>query len=286
MADPVAHLTEKLVVRQLARTADWQICEFTCSAGINDRPFEEQHDGFTIAAVLEGVFTYRSGTGRELLHPGALLLGNHGRCFECGHDHSNGDRCISINYRPDFFAEIATSVAGSSRFRFPTGMLPQKQMLALHLAGLETITHGMSLQSPEEIAITLAEAVLSTVSDKPLAHREVAARDERRIAASIRYIEERYRDPLELSELADVAHMSKYHFLRTFRCVTGSTPYQYLLSVRMRQAAIALTVSPANIADVAYEMGFGDLSTFNERFRRVYCAGPSEFRAKNRRRQE
>jgi len=284
MTDPAAHLKDKLSVRQLAKSTDWKICEFMCHAGTDDRPFEEQHDGFTIAAVLDGVFTYRSESGRELLHPGALLLGNHGRCFECGHEHSSGDRCISINYRPDFFAEIAASVAGSSRFMFPTGMLPQKQMLAVHLAGLATITHGMSLQSPEEIAITLAEAVLSTVSDKPPAQKGVAARDERRIAASIQYIEERYRDPLELSELAEVAHMSKYHFLRTFRRVTGSTPYQYLLSVRMRQAAIALTVSPANIADVAYEMGFGDLSTFNERFRRVYYTSPSEFRAKNRKR--
>ncbi len=281
MADPVAHLTDTLSVRQLARSADWQICEFTCNAGIDDRPFEEQHDGFTIAAVLEGVFTYRSETGRELLHPGALLLGNHGRCFECGHEHSRGDRCISINYRPDFFAEIATSVAGSSRFSFPTGMLPQKQEFALHLAGLETITQGMSLQSPEDIAITVAEAVLSAVSDQSPAHRGIAGRDERRIAASIRYIEEHYRNPLELSELADAAHMSKYHFLRTFRRVTGSTPYQYLLSVRMRQAAIALAISPANIADIAYEMGFGDLSTFNERFRRVYRMSPSEFRAKD-----
>jgi len=284
MTDPAAHLANKLSVRQLAKSTDWKICEFKCGAGIDDRPFEEQHDGFTIAAVLEGVFTYRSGTGRELLHPGALLLGNHGRCFECGHEHSNGDRCISINYRPEFFAEIAASVAGSSRFSFPTGMLPQTKMFALHLAGLETITHGMSLQSPEEIAITLAEAVFSTVSGKSPAHKGIPARDERRIATSIRYIEERYRNPLGLSELADVAHMSKYHFLRTFRFVTGSTPYQYLLSVRMRQAAIALTVAPVNIADVAYEMGFGDLSTFNERFRRVYRVSPSEFRAKNRKR--
>ncbi|MFC4170520.1 helix-turn-helix domain-containing protein [Microvirga sp. GCM10011540] len=279
MADPVAHLTDRLSVRQLAGNTDWQICEFTCNAGPDDRPLEEQHDGFTIAAVLEGVFTYRSENGQDLLHPGALLLGNHGRCFECGHEHSRGDRCISISYRPDFFGEIAASVAGNSRVRFPSGMLPQRQSFARHVAGLEAFNHGVSLRSPEDIAITLAESVLSTVADQPPTHREIAARDERRISASIRYIEEHYRDPLDLGELADAAHMSKYHFLRTFRRLTGSTPYQYLLSVRMHRAAVALTTSPANIADVAFEAGFGDLSTFNERFRAIYRVSPSAFRA-------
>ena len=38
--------------------------------------------------------------------PGSLLLGNAGQCFECGHEHGIGDRCLSFSYAPDYFEKI------------------------------------------------------------------------------------------------------------------------------------------------------------------------------------
>ena len=45
--------------------------EVVCRAGPSDRPFEERHDGFSVSAVIEGSFTYRSDAGHGLLYPGA-----------------------------------------------------------------------------------------------------------------------------------------------------------------------------------------------------------------------
>ena len=42
--------------------------------------------------------------------PGALMLGNPGACFECGHEHGVGDRCLSFHFDPGFFEEIVASV--------------------------------------------------------------------------------------------------------------------------------------------------------------------------------
>ena len=75
--------------------------EVVCRAGPSDKPFEERHDGFSLSAVIEGSFTYRSDTGHGLLYPGAMLLGNNGGCFECGHAHGVGDRCVSLNVCKD-----------------------------------------------------------------------------------------------------------------------------------------------------------------------------------------
>ena len=49
--------------------------DVVCRAGPSDRPFEEQHEGFSVSAVVEGIFTYRSDAGDRLLYPGASLLG-------------------------------------------------------------------------------------------------------------------------------------------------------------------------------------------------------------------
>src|SRR5437899_10767251 len=93
--------------RRIAEGERWSVSDVICTSGPADRPFEEQHDGVSIAVVVAGTFQYRSPMGRDMLTPGSLLLGNPGQCFECGHEHAAGDRCIAFRYAPDFFDEIA-----------------------------------------------------------------------------------------------------------------------------------------------------------------------------------
>jgi AraC-like DNA-binding protein len=69
---------------------DWRAVEVTCRAGPGDAPYEERHDWASVAGVMSGAFTYRSDTGRALLTPGSLLLGNVGTCFACSHEHGAG----------------------------------------------------------------------------------------------------------------------------------------------------------------------------------------------------
>ena len=75
--------------QNLARGPGWSVYDLRCTAGPRDRPFEEQHELVCIAAVTHGTFQYRSREGRALLVPGAVLLGNPGRFFECGHEHGS-----------------------------------------------------------------------------------------------------------------------------------------------------------------------------------------------------
>ena len=112
------------VKRTLAAGDGWSLHEIVCRAGPSDRPFEERHDGFSVSAVIGGHFTYRSDAGHGLLYPGALLLGNNGSCFECGHAHGIGDRCISLNVHEEQFGELAAAAASTSRFRFSAPSLP------------------------------------------------------------------------------------------------------------------------------------------------------------------
>jgi transcriptional regulator GlxA family with amidase domain len=130
----------------------------------------------------------------------------------------------------------------------------------------------------ESLVIRLVERVSEALSGTP--RRTAPARgDERRISVALRHIERYADEALDLETLASLAAMSKYHFLRTFRRVTGLTPYKYLLSIRMRRAAVRLATSDAPVATVAFDAGFGDLSTFNNRFRDLFGATPTKFRA-------
>ena len=266
------------MARTVAKGEGWGAQEFICELGPQDRAFEERHEDVTIAVVLEGSFLYRGATGRSLLYPGALLLGNAGACFECGHEHGTGDRCISFHFSGPIFEEIAASVAGSSRFRFPTTMLPAIPQLAGHVVKVEAGARGENPVYFEELSLGLAEAVLAALSEGGRAMGDPSARDRQRISDVIRHIEEGADQPLGLGDLAEVARMSRYHFLRTFRRVLGITPYQLVLNLRMRRAAVALRTTSAQIAAIAFASGFGDLSTFNARFREVIGMSPQVFR--------
>jgi AraC family transcriptional regulator len=115
---------EAPVERIIAAVEGWSVREYLCRAGPDNRPFEERHAGFSVSSVVEGSFTYRSDVGDALLYPGALMLGNGGRCFECGHEHGAGDRCVSVGVDDDLFGEIAAAAATTSRFRFSAPSLP------------------------------------------------------------------------------------------------------------------------------------------------------------------
>jgi AraC family transcriptional regulator len=264
--------------RVIARGEGWSVSDMTCRLGPQDRRFEERHEHVTIAAVIEGTFFYRAASHDVLLYPGSFLLGNAGACFECGHEHSAGDRCVSFQFAPSSFEEIAAAVTGSHRFRFPMAMLPAIRKLTAASVDAETHARMEDTVAQAQAVLRLAQSVLTVVCGRTASPVRPAAREPRRINDVLRYIEAQAGQPLSLGELAGMASMSKYHFLRVFQRITGLTPYQYLLGVRLRRAALSLRTTDLPITSIAFDAGFGDLSTFHGRFRDVFGQSPGGFR--------
>jgi AraC family transcriptional regulator len=281
VAQPTGAANATPVERVIAGGKDWRLSELTCHAGPHDRPFEERHGDVAIAAVVAGSFTYSTDSGRSLLHPGAVLLGNSGTCFECAHDHGTGDRCVSFQLSPEYFAEISATAAGSSRYRFPAAMLPVAKHVTPAIVRLESMAYGDLPLRIEEAVASLTATVIAAVSGHIASRGRTSARDERRVAEVVRYMEQYATEPLDLDRLAKVAFLSKYHFLRTFRRTIGVSPYQFLLTLRMRRAALRLIGSSASIASIGFESGFGDLSTFNGHFRELFGMSPRDYRGRS-----
>src|SRR3984957_11993589 len=270
---------EALLKRMLAAGDGWSLHEIVCRAGPSDRPFEERHDGFSVSAVVGGNFTYRSDAGQGLLYPGALLLGNNGSCFECGHAHGIGDRCISLNVHEEQFSEIAAAATSTSRFRFSAPSLPPSLKALPIITHMEALSCAPSSLRSEELALRIIERAIAAMTGDQDHAAVPSGRETRRVIEAIRLVESDAAQPLELKDMAAVAGMSTYHFLRVFRRLTGMTPHQYLISARLRRAALALTSSRRPVIPGAPDAGFGDLSTFNKTFRAVFGRTPTEYRA-------
>ena len=132
----------------------------------------------------------------------------------------------------------------------------------------------------EAWTIGLAERVLSLLSGNVPETPALSPRDSRRIGAVLRHIELHADEALDLDALAGIARMSKYHFLRTFRRVAGVTPHGYLVGLRLRRAALRIRTTREHVSAIAFDAGFGDLSTFNARFRETFGASPTAFRVR------
>ena len=272
-----------LASRLLASGSGWRVEDAVCSYGPHDRPYEEQHDAVCIAAVTAGTFRYRSTLGSAVLAPGALLLGNDRHCFECGHEHGVGDRCLSFQFTPAFLQGVVAAVPGARGLAFTVPRLPPHPALLPIVAAAEAARENGDEAEFEELALRLAGAVFAALAGTKGGGRAPGRDGEKRIAAALHHIEAQADEPLSLSDLARAAAMSPYHFLRTFRAVVGMTPHQFILHTRMHRAAVRLRRTSDSISAIAFMAGFGDLSTFNRRFQRIMGQSPSAYRASSRR---
>ena len=258
--------------RVLAHGNGWSVSEVTCTLGPTDRPFEERHSSVAIAIVTAGTFQYRSGSGREMMTPGSLMLGSAGQTFECDHEHGTGDRCISFLYSPEFFDRLEASPA------FHSLRVPPIRTLSPLIARASAALAGAADISWEELGIELAARTAQL--DRGLLREGAGAAPgaTARVTRIVRAIEFNPDAPYDLSRLAREARLSPYHFLRTFQSVTGVTPHQYLLRLRLQRAAITLRTEPTKVVDIALESGFGDVSNFNRNFRAEFGVSPRAWR--------
>jgi AraC family transcriptional regulator len=270
--------------RPLAQGEGWSVRDVVCTAGPQDRPFEERHSSVYIAVVAVGTFQYRSLSTQELMTPGSLLLGNAGQAFTCGHDHAAGDRCLSFGYSTDYFERIvADAGVHGADASFRAQRVPPLRALA------PVVTQAMtglarSLAGPdsemlwEELALRLAAQTLRLAAGRSPDSTAMPPAAIARVTRAVRRIERQPEARLTLASLARDANLSPYHFLRIFERLTGVTPHQYILRTRLREAALRLSNAPTKILDVALDCGFGDVSNFNRTFRSEFGCGPRAYR--------
>lgn len=100
------------------------------------------------------------------------------------------------------------------------------------------------------------------------------------VDAAVAFIRENFADnELTLGLAARAAHMSKYHFSRTFKKRTGHRFIDFVTELRMERARALLLESGLSVADICLGVGYRDLSHFQRTFKAAHAISPSAFRA-------
>lgn len=100
----------------------------------------------------------------------------------------------------------------------------------------------------------------------------------RQVAQVTDYMRAHLADDVTVDDLASVANISKFHFIRTFAATTGLTPSRYLRRLRTDTAAGLLTATTVPIAEVAARCGYRSAGQFSTVFRAEHGVSPSAYR--------
>lgn len=102
--------------------------------------------------------------------------------------------------------------------------------------------------------------------------------DPLRLRRVLNYIEQNWNLNVPIAELAAIACLSPYHFIRRFHRATGCPPYRYQLTLRIEHAKAVLLQPGRTILDIALECGFSSQASFSRAFRKQTGMSPAIYR--------
>src|SRR3954468_14649817 len=104
---------------------------------------------------------------------------------------------------------------------------------------------------------------------------------DRRIKKVRSILDEQYRDPPSVEELADAVALSASRLAHLFRAQMGMSIQSYVVERRLTMAAMLIVQSDERISQIAYSVGFRDVSNFNHSFKRRFAMPPRQYRARH-----
>lgn len=241
-----------------------------CAADPAGPAAEWAYETAAIGFVVSGWFEYASEDKKTLATPGTVILGNAGEPFSVRHVDTLGNKRLVVSFEEGLLEDVANEAGVSPRFE-SIALAPSHA--ATRMFGL---IRALSQPGGEDLLYPLALAALTARDGR--AAENISARDRRRVQSAVGHIEAHFGEACTLQTLADVAGLSRFHFVRMFGAVVGQSPNQFLINTRMRAASDRLLTTKTPIAQIAFEVGFNDISHFYACFRDTFGCTPRQWR--------
>ncbi len=109
---------------------------------------------------------------------------------------------------------------------------------------------------------------------------EMPRKNERsfQIVPALNYVRKHYSEDIRIKDLADVCGISESHFRRIFQECMNMIPNDYVNMIRIREASKILLNSYATMDEVAYRVGYGNVSSFNRNFKKIIGMTPYQWK--------
>jgi AraC family transcriptional regulator len=133
----------------------------------------------------------------------------------------------------------------------------------------------------EMSSLMLATRLIQNYVDRNLIDRITGAArslDHARMRRVLDYIDQNLEEEFTISDLARLAHLSVFHFARTFANTIGIPPQRYVGQRRLESAKKMISTGRLPLCEIAFRSGFSSQASFTRAFRRATNMTPGEFR--------
>ena len=96
----------------------------------------------------------------------------------------------------------------------------------------------------------------------------------------LNFISLHYMEDITIDDLTAQTHMSKASLQRKMTAFTGLSPMQYIHRIRLNQAALMLQEKKKSVAQIATEVGYNSLSSFNRKFLDYFGMSPTKYKSR------
>lgn len=258
----------------------------------------------SIKYVKQGIENYKVGNHTFSVAPDTYLVVNKGQALETSlrdtnpvlgicfflDNHFLNDVYLNLLSTDETLLDNPFDIAQKNEFEFCEEVFHSREnslgKFISSVAG-ELYTNQSGFNPDPLLYFTLAEKVFELqgvirTQTIALGTLKTSTRQElyRRIRIATRFIESNYQKDIDVCAIARECSLSESHFLRSFRKIHGTTPYQYVVSRRLAKA-IDLLKSKHSVSEAAAITGFADVYSFSKAFKKTYRVSPSQITKRN-----
>ncbi len=244
---------------------------------------------------LDGPQVYQAGSRSFTIRPESFLLINEGQRFKTSSDSRYANRMITIAFKTGLAASIMSSLtmgpdhaldnpfrnsSGNAEFfekTYSTDAVVSHAVASLVDVDVESEALDQALENLLvyilQKQLDLRKEVLSISKCKVSTKIEIF----RRLQWSMDFLRENFASGITVDNLAAEACLSAFHYKRLFTEVFKTSPYQYLINLRLEKSQ-ALLKEQMMVADVCRAVGWKDPSSFTRLFKKRFATTPQKFR--------
>jgi AraC family transcriptional regulator len=301
MPDPHDLLHNPPYREQFYRT--WGKRNFVIDATARDLEYPPYQQRLSVKMVSGGRETYFVD-GRELaVDDDCYLVMNDGATYGSAIPKRSPVNSFSVFFRPRLAEEVlATFITPEDQLLSSPQELPRPVEFSQTLRPHDQRVSPLMRHIKEQVAAGLDDelwleeqlgvlakrlleahrADLQAVASIPVRKRSTRLELFRRVTLATDFIHAHYKRPLGNEDLARIATMSPFHFIRAFRAVHGTTPYRFLQSKRAGVAARLLERTDLPVTEIAARVGFDDRASLFRCMQMVYGRSPRTIRQRAR----
>ena len=261
----------------------WQVDPVRCSLWFpsekqDDDQWHRHLDFYELVILLEGTVWDDSPVGQEMYKPGDFLIYAPGSVHH--YSRLRNSRYYNVLFLPETVTEL-TGIPGMETLLVRTGRSSLYHLGNTLLAQASAIAEDMHRESVQKnpgwklcLKAQLSRLLIFLLRGADKTEESQLDSLAWRITCSIRFMEKRLAEKITLAQLAAVSSMSLSSYRHNFKNITGYSPKNYLLLLRLKNACRML-FSGKNIAETALASGFEEREYFSRMFKKYTNFSPS-----------